>query len=171
MQVRRERKQPVLDPLISLAPCFLRWILVALYLYLQPTILHHHLIPFVFYVGLINAYSVGQMIVAHLTKDPTFPMSNVLTIPLGLAVIDSIGLWPSVLGDGTYQIAFVFCCLGLSIGVYGSFVVGPLSSSRCLCLLTRTQYDIITTICDYLDIWCLTIKHPYREGDEAKKAN
>lgn len=31
------------------------------------------------------------------------------------------------------------------------------------------QYDIITTICDYLDIWCLTIKHPYNEKDEKKK--
>ena len=31
------------------------------------------------------------------------------------------------------------------------------------------KYDIITTICDYLDIWCLTIKHPYNEKDELKK--
>lgn len=31
------------------------------------------------------------------------------------------------------------------------------------------QYDIITTICDYLDIWCLTIKHPYNENKEKKK--
>jgi ethanolaminephosphotransferase len=39
--------------------------------------------------------------------------------------------------------------LGMAIGVYGSFVV-----------------DVIVTICDYLDIWCLTIKHPYVEGQE-----
>lgn len=54
-------------------------------------------------------------------------MFNILTVPLGLAVADSmgpvIGLWPSVLGFGTYQIAFVFMCMGLSVGVYGSFVV------------------------------------------------
>jgi ethanolaminephosphotransferase len=24
---------------------------------------------------------------------------------------------------------------------------------------------VINTICEYLDIWCLTIKHPYVEGD------
>lgn len=85
------------------------------------------MIPFVFYVGLINAYSVGQIIVAHLTKNPEFPMSNVLTLPLGLAVLDSagpvVGVWPSVLGDGMYQVAFVFLCMGLGVGVYGSFVV------------------------------------------------
>ena len=127
MQVRRERKQPAHTPLFSLAPYFLTWTFVPLYLHLQPIILHHHLIPFIFYVGLINAYSVGQMITAHLTKDPEFPMYNILIIPLGLAVLDNLGpmfrFWSSALGDGTYQIAFVFCCLGLAVGVYGSFIV------------------------------------------------
>lgn len=27
---------------------------------------------------------------------------------------------------------------------------------------------MITTICDHLDIWCLTIKHPYVEETERK---
>ena len=105
-------------------------------------------------MGLINAYSVGQIIVAHLTKS-RFPFYNVLVLPLLFAVLDSIGPylllltkvlgWPSALGNDVYQVAFVFCCLGLAIGVYGSFVV-----------------DVIFTICDYLDIWCLTIKHPFQ---------
>lgn len=36
-----------------------------------------------------------------------------------------------------------------------------------------SQVDVIVTICDYLDIWCLTIKHPWSEEAEAeaKKAN
>lgn len=54
-------------------------------------------------------------------------MYNVLTIPLALAVVDSVGpmlgLWPSALGYSTYQIAFLFSCVGLGVGVYGSFVV------------------------------------------------
>ena len=54
-------------------------------------------------------------------------MYNVLTVPIGLAVLDSLGpflgLWPSALGSGTYQIAFVFMLMGLGFGVYGSFVV------------------------------------------------
>lgn len=29
---------------------------------------------------------------------------------------------------------------------------------------------MIVTICDYLDIWCLTIKHPWDEKAQAKKA-
>ena len=135
-------------------------------------ILEHHIIPFVFYVGLINAYHVGQIIIKHLTKDSKFPMYNVLTMPLALAVMDSmsplLGLWPSVLGYGTYQIAFVFCCVGLAVGVYGSFIVGSWYSCSDHSL-TISQYDIITTICDYLDIWCLTIKYPQNDKSEQKK--
>ena len=127
LAVRREQKKSLDAPLYGLLPYLITWIFVPTYLYLQPVILRHHLIPFVFYVGLINAYSVGQIIVKHLTKDGRFPMYNVLALPLGLAVFDSLGpslgLWPSALGNGTYQIAFVFCCVGLGLGVYGSFVV------------------------------------------------
>ena len=126
MSARRSRSLSATIPLYGLLPYFTTWTFVPAYLYLQPVILHHHLIPFVFYIGLINAYSVGQIIIGHLTKSE-FPYQNVLTIPIGLAVLDSLGpktgLWPSALGDGTYQIGFMFACLGLGIGVYGSFVV------------------------------------------------
>lgn len=152
MKARRERKQDPLKPLLGLVPIAVTWTLIPLYLWLQPIILRQHLIPFVFYVGLVNAYSVGQMITAHLCKD-RFPYQNVLIAPLAWAVLDSLGpvlgLWPSSLGDDVYQVGFAFMCTGLAIGVYGSFV-----------------HDVITTICDYLDIWCLTIKHPWVEGQE-----
>lgn len=138
MEVQRERKQSATRPLYGLVPFFVASVHVAAYLYLQPVVLNQHLIPFVFYAGMLNAYSVGRMIVAHLTKDPEFPMHNVLTFPLGLAVVDSLGptlgLWPSALGFGTYQIAFVFMLMGLSFGVYGSFVVScPLKGSIFKC--------------------------------------
>lgn len=126
MKIRKQRHQPVHTPLKGLLPILLTWLLIPAYLYLQPVILHQHLVPFIFYVGLINAYSVGQMITAHLVKDH-FPYGNVLVIPLVYGLLDSlgpaIGAWPSALGSGVYQVAFVFLCLGLSVGVYGSFVV------------------------------------------------
>jgi ethanolaminephosphotransferase len=108
-------------------------------------------VPFVLFAGVVNAYSVGRMITAHLVKLP-FPYDNVLAVPLAIGVIDALGPvlqskfgvgWPSALGDDVYQVAFMFLMLGTALGVYGSFVV-----------------DVIVTICDYLDIWCLTIKHP-----------
>ena len=122
MAARRLRKENPYVALYGLAPFALTWTLIPIYLYLQPVILRQHLIPFVLYVGLVNAYSVGQMIVTHLTKSP-FPMTNVFVLPLIFGVIDSLGPflhdtvgfgWPSALGDGQYQIAFMFSCLGLA---------------------------------------------------------
>lgn len=159
MQARRDRGQDPGKALLGLLPFTVTWTLIPAYLWLNPVILHHHLIPFIIFAGLLNAYSVGQMIVAHLVK-AKFPYYNVLIVPLAWSVFDSfgpkLGLWPSALGDDIYQVAFIFLSLGLAVGVYGSFV-----------------HDVITTICDYLDIWCLTIKHPYvdpKQDGEAKKS-
>lgn len=159
MKARRERGEHARGALLGLVPFFAAWGLIVAYLMLQPNILHHHLVPFVFYVGLINAYSVGQIITAHLVV-MDFPYQNVLELPLIYGVLDSLGPklqqligvgWPSALGDDVYQVAFVFTCLGLAVGVYGSFVV-----------------DVIVSICDYLDIWCLTIKHPATAENDGK---
>ena len=165
IKARRARGDRSRYALVGLVPFFLTWVLVIAYLCLQPNILHNHLVPFVIFAGIVNAYSVGQMITAHLVK-LEFPYYNILVIPLAYAVIDSLGPvlqrsthvswlgWPSALGDDVYQVAYMFCMLGIATGVYGSFVV-----------------DVIVTICDYLDIWCLTIKHPYVEGQENGHAN
>ncbi|CZT04774.1 related to ethanolaminephosphotransferase [Rhynchosporium agropyri] len=161
IKARRNRGDKSRGALLGLVPFFVTWTLIPAYLWLNPEILHNHLVPFVFFAGLVNAYSVGQMITAHLVK-LDFPYYNVLVLPIAYGVFDSLGPflrstigvgWPSALGSGGYQVAYVFCMLGMAIGVYGSFVV-----------------DVIVTICDYLDIWCLTIKHPWDEEAEAKKA-
>lgn len=161
IRARRARGDRSRGALLGLVPFFGVWTLIAGYLYLQPLIRTQHLVPFVMFAGLVNAYSVGQMITAHLVK-LDFPYWNILALPLGVGIVDSLGPilkehigwasgWPSALGDDVYQVAFMFCMLGAAVGVYGSFVV-----------------DVIVTICDYLDIWCLTIKHPYVEETEHK---
>jgi ethanolaminephosphotransferase len=126
MRVRRERGQDPYRPLTGLIPLATTWTLVPAYLYLQPVILKNHLIPFILYAGLINAYSVGQIIVAHLVK-ADFPYYNVLLVPLTFGVIDSLGphlgLWPSALGNDVYQVAFMFMSLGIAVGMYGCFAV------------------------------------------------
>jgi ethanolaminephosphotransferase len=157
MEARRARGQQARNALYGLLTFGAAWTLIPAYLFLQPIILHQHLVPFIFYAGLINAFSVGRMIVSHLTKS-RFPRGNVLIYPLIYGVADSLGPflqrnvgfgWPSALGDEVYQVAFVFMCLGLAIGVHGSFII-----------------DVIWTICDYLDIWCLTIKYPVQDVKE-----
>ncbi|KAJ2903724.1 hypothetical protein MKZ38_009462 [Zalerion maritima] len=163
IKARRSRGDRSRGALLGLWPFFGVWSLVVAYLYLQPNILYCHLVPFVLFVGIVNAYSVGRMITAHLVG-LKFPYFNILGLPLAFGVIDSMGPvlikyvpggvvgWPSALGDGVYQVAYMFCMFGIAIGVYGSFVV-----------------DVIVTICDYLDIWCLRIKHPYVEGQGEKQ--
>ncbi|KAG6135474.1 hypothetical protein E4U35_005994 [Claviceps purpurea] len=154
IRARHDRGDRSRGALLGLLPFFGIWTLIVAYLHLQPIVLNHHLVPFVFFTGIVNAYSVGQMITAHLVKLP-FPYWNVLAIPLAFGVIDSLaplclqrfGIgWPSALGNDEYQVSYSFLMLGLALGVYGSFVV-----------------DVIVSICDFLDIWCLTIKHPYNE--------
>lgn len=159
IRARRARGDKSRGALLGLLPFFGIWAFVVAYLIINPNILHNHLVPFTLFAGLVNAYSVGQMITAHLVKQ-RFPYCNVLGFLLVFGVGDSLGPilqtrfgvgWPSALGDGQYQVAYVFLMLGVAIGVYGSFVV-----------------DVIVTICDYLDIWCLTIKHPKVPGAEKK---
>lgn len=151
IKARRGRGDRSRGALLGLLPFFGVWTLIPAYLYLHPNILHGHLVPFVLFAGIVNAYSVGRMITAHLVKLP-FPYDNILALPLAFGVVDALGPrlqehlgfgWPSALGDDVYQVAYMFLMLGAALGVYGSFVV-----------------DVIVTICDYLDIWCLTIKHP-----------
>lgn len=131
IKARRERGDKSRGALLGLVPFFVTWTLIPIYLALNPVILNEHLVPFVFFAGLTNAYSVGQMITAHLVKLP-FPYWNVLVLPLAYAVFDSMGPflqahiglgWPSALGNGGYQVAYMFSMLGMAIGVYGSFVV------------------------------------------------
>lgn len=135
MQVRRQRGQDPIAPLFGLLPMVAIWTVVPAYLYLQPSVLENYTIPFGLYVSLINAYAVGRMIVGHLVKSG-FPYHNILLYPLALGVIDSagpvFGLWSSpVLGHDNGQVMFVFGCLGLAVGVYGSFVVG---APVCICM-------------------------------------
>lgn len=133
VDVRRKRGLCALRPLLGLLPVAATWVLIAAYLHLNPIILNNHLVPFALFAGIINAYSVGRMIIAHLVKTE-FPYQNILLYPLLFAVFDSaapkLGLpWPGFLGDGSNQVAFVWACLGLAVGVYGSFVVSNIMLS------------------------------------------
>jgi len=134
-----------------------------------------------FFVGASFAYQVGLIITAHLTKS-AFPYLNVMIVPILFGTLDALGPflqeniglgWPSALGDGTYQIAYVFLCLGLGWGVYGSFVVSHLFQPFFPHFFVKTrliklQVDVIMNICEFLDIWCLTIKHPAPVEEQKK---
>ncbi|CAG8893971.1 unnamed protein product [Penicillium nalgiovense] len=73
MKVRRERGQDPFSPLYGLLPLVVIWTLIPAYLYLQPMILENYTIPFGLFVSLVNAYSVGRIIIGHLTQT-SFPI-------------------------------------------------------------------------------------------------
>lgn len=140
IRVRRSKKLAVLPALSGLLPFFSLATMVPAWLALRPVILREHLLPFMFFLGLCFAYQVGLIIVAHLTKSP-FPFFNILLLPIAIGMVDALGPfligktgglfgWPTALGDGRYEVAYVFLCLGLSLGVYGSLVVCSLSFQR-----------------------------------------
>lgn len=154
VKARRSKNLPVGEALAGLLPFLSMATMVPIWLALRPVILREHLLPFMFFLGACFAYQVGLIIVGHLTMSP-FPFFNILLLPIFAGMVDAAGPflreytggiigWPTALGSGQYEIAYVYLCMGLALGVYGSFMV-----------------DVIVNICDYLDIWCLTIKHQY----------
>ena len=141
--MRRSKQLPIGVALSGLIPFITLATAAPIWLALRPEILKEHLLPFMFFLGASFAYQVGLIIVAHLTQSP-FPFFNVMLLPIFIFIgmLDSIGPfllqhtskiigWPSALGDGPYQVGYVFLCMGLALGIYGSFVVRTPFFSLC----------------------------------------
>ena len=136
IKVHRSKKLPVGEAFAGLIPFLTLVTMSSIWLALRPKILKEHLLPFMFFLGASFAYQVGLIIVAHFTQSP-FPFFKgmLLTIFIFIGMMDSMGIfllqytsgiigWPSALDDDHYQVGYVFLCMGLALGVYGSFVVG-----------------------------------------------
>ena len=67
MKAVKERGEDPYRPLVGLLPIAVTWTLIPAYLALNPVILHNHLVPFVIFAGIVNAYSVGPVSYTHLT--------------------------------------------------------------------------------------------------------
>lgn len=143
---RRQQGCPLTPALLGLLPFFVSSFISYTFAYLNPTIVYEYCIPFMFYVGTCLAYSVGLIITAHVTH-AEFPYFTpyFLLLPITAAII-----FNSKVGH-TEAVSILWLSLGLAIGVYGSFIV-----------------DVITEITGYLDIWCLTIKHPKKVEEKSR---
>ncbi|AOA62239.1 Phosphotransferase [Komagataella phaffii] len=99
-------------------------------------------LPLVLSIGLTMAFSVGRIIVAHLTKQD-FPMCQPpMFIPIGEIILTE--LLTRVFDFDRFSVAnnLQWTGFGLSLGIHALFVT-----------------EIIYEITGYLDIWALTIKH------------
>ncbi|CCH40959.1 Choline/ethanolaminephosphotransferase 1 [Wickerhamomyces ciferrii] len=130
------------NALKGLSPFFGYYSTVFAWLLYNPIIIEKYLLPFVLTVGLTLAFSVGRIIIGHLTlqKFPNFTPS--LFIPFAEFLIYSLLTRlgysaDSITGD------LIWTGFGLSLGFYSLFVL-----------------EIIYEITTYLDIYALSIKHP-----------
>lgn len=145
---RRKQGLPLMPALVQTLPFFVFFASVFGWIYIEPKILHYHLLPLMITIGAIFAFTVGRIILAHVTKQD-FPYCNPLLF------LPSIGLLAKFIGsyfqwdEEQTGISIIWAGLGLSVGIYGAFIA-----------------EIVTEITEYLDIWCLSIKYP--QDDEKK---
>lgn len=133
----------------GLLPFLIYYITIVILLILHPTIITDYTTTMVLTIGSCMSFTVGRIIVGHLTKQD-FPYVN---FPMFLPVIQAVLLELMVnIFNVEYRDALsmvIYGGLGSSFIIYGMFV-------------REIIYDITT----YLDIWALTIKHPKIDKDE-----
>ncbi|CAO3659866.1 unnamed protein product [Umbelopsis ramanniana] len=149
----KSKRKPVLPALLGFAPFVAACGIAYLWLQASPSIVTEHFLPFALYIGASFGYQVGLIITAHLTKAP-FPYFNLMLIPLAIGCINAN--LPAIAGiepffQGKKELPYLWSCFAFSILVYAHFAI-----------------SVINELCDYFDIWCLTIKHK-KEGDQTKK--
>lgn len=131
-------------PFVAFYVALITWI------YLSPSIMYDHLLPLAFATGISFAFTVGRIILAHVTQQ-AFPMWNPLLL-LPFAGIFTVFLGQYLEWDPELTgICSVWAGLGIALGVYGSFIA-----------------EIIFEITSYLDIGCLYIKHPISQTEKSK---
>lgn len=124
----------------ELLPFFVYFFTVFISTIVQPKFIS---LPYIFSVGLTMAFTVGRIIIAHLTQQ-SFPMNNppmyIPAVQLSLFAFFVYGLNHNA--DEVTHILNWFG-FGLTLGIHGMFI-------------TEIIYDFTT----YLDIYALSIKHP-----------
>lgn len=126
----------------GLSPFFAYYATVFAWLKYNPIIIEKYLLPFVLTIGLTLAFSVGRIIIGHLTIQPFPYLTPSLFIPFAeFLIFKSLTVMgysaDSITGD------LIWTGFGLSLGLYSLFVL-----------------EIIYEITTYLDIYALSIKHP-----------
>lgn len=129
----------------GILPFFIYYLTVFLWLIINPVIIENYLLPFVLTIGLTMAFSVGRIIVGHLTKQ-SFPVAN----PSSFIPISQIFLYYLLTSLHYSPISItsdlIWTGFGLSLGFYSMFII-----------------EIIYEITTFLDIYTLSIKHPKKQ--------
>lgn len=153
----RSQKKSTVTALTGTLPFLIFFASLTCWINVFPNILYkaYLFLPFSLTIGSIVALSVGRIITAHVTDQPFPPISFPIYFPAIAVIINMIarfgyGVTDPVQLESLNQ-SLVYLALGSSASIYGFFVS-----------------ELIVEITTYLDIWCLTIKHP-KVTEESKK--
>ncbi|OLL23093.1 putative CDP-alcohol phosphatidyltransferase class-I family protein [Neolecta irregularis DAH-3] len=143
VQFRRKEGLSSLRPLLDLLPFTLGISLSVAWIYANPILLER-MVLLECTIGTVFSYTVGHVIVRHVTKSE-FSYWNKLLTPLLFFWADSYllpfyGFKSSLAGENS--VLWLYAYFGLAVGIHGSFCI-----------------DVIYTMCDYFDMNCLTIKY------------
>ncbi|KAJ2384203.1 hypothetical protein H4S02_004927, partial [Coemansia sp. RSA 2611] len=142
-RARREQQRSVGAAFADAVPFTASISSVVVWLWESPEIRTQHLVLFLGFVGFAFSYIVGRVIVAHVTGAP-FPKLNRMHIPIFLGTANALAprLGLTKIFAGPNEVVLIWICLFYTGAQYAHFAL-----------------EVIDTICSYLDINCLTIKH------------
>lgn len=127
---------------LGLAPFFLYYGLVGVFVFFYPEMVNEHCYALVLSIGLTIAFTVGRVILAHLTLQ-AFPMVQPpMFVPLGQILINKLLIEAYGFDRSQVVPAVAWLGFGLVLGIHAVFVC-----------------EIIFEITSYLDINTLSIKH------------
>ncbi|KAJ2055905.1 hypothetical protein GGI17_006463 [Coemansia sp. S146] len=143
----REQNKSVLSAFADSVPFVASIASMVVWLAASPNVLHQHLVLFLMFAGFAFSYIVGRVIVAHVTGAP-FPKLNRMHVPIFFGTANAIApmLGLAKMFDGENEVVLIWICLAYTALQYAHFAL-----------------EVINTICAYLDINCLTIKHKKAE--------
>lgn len=126
----------------GLLPFFTYYGFIILYIFFYPDVMSVYGFPLVISIGCTIAFSVGRIILAHLTLQ-SFPFIQApMFLPLGQLIVSKILITVYHYDQDTVLMAISWLGVGVALGIHGTFVA-----------------EIITEITQYLDIYALSIKH------------
>ncbi|KAI8055282.1 CDP-alcohol phosphatidyltransferase-domain-containing protein [Syncephalis plumigaleata] len=150
IHAKHKTKAQLVGALSGLLPFAALSLVAYSWLNTSPELLTHHLVAFILYIGATFGLMVGRIILAHVVKSP-FPYFHVTYVPLLFGAINALlprfNIQPVI--PFSHETAYLYASLALVGATYVHFCM-----------------TIIRDICNYLDIYCLTIKRKTN-----KKAN
>ncbi|CAK7905839.1 cholinephosphotransferase 1 [[Candida] anglica] len=139
---RFEADEEIAESYKGLIPFFAYYASILLYIWSFPETLSKNGFPLIISIGLTVAFSVGRIILAHLTKQEFPYIQPPMFLPILQTILAHVLIGVYDFDRSTVLTGLSWSGLGITLGIHGMFI-------------TEIIYEITT----YLDIYTLSIKH------------